>query len=71
MEMAGRELATIDTVRIAVIAALNIADDLFRARQDSAEGRAQARAMEIERIIDATLAESQKLEVKSQKYGVS
>ena len=70
MEMAGRELATIDTVRIAVIAALNIADDLFRARQDSAEGRAQARAMEIERLIDVAL-ESQKLEVKSQKYSAS
>ena len=71
MELAGRELATIDTVRIAVIAALNIADDLFRARSDSAEGRAQSRALEIERLIDATLAESQKLEGKSQKYGVS
>ena len=55
MDLAGRELATIDTVRIAVIAALNIADDLFRARQDSADGRAQARAAELERIIDATL----------------
>jgi len=74
MEMAGRELATIDSVRIAVVTALNIADDLFRARQDSAEGRAQSRALEIERLIDATLAdnkESQKSEVKSQKYGAS
>lgn len=55
MELAGRELATIDTVRIAVIAALNIADDLFRTRQDSADGRAQSRALEIERLIDAAL----------------
>lgn len=55
MDLAGRELATSDAVRIAVIAALNIADDLFRARQDSAEGRAQARAVEIERLVDAAL----------------
>jgi cell division protein ZapA (FtsZ GTPase activity inhibitor) len=74
MELAGRELATIDTVRIAVIAALNIADDLYRARQESSDGRVQNRALELERLIDATLTEiresqkeSQKLEVKSQK----
>ncbi len=40
---AGRELATSDAVRIAVIAALNIADELFRTRQDSPRS-AQARA---------------------------
>ena len=74
MELAGRELATIDTVRIAVITALNIADDLFRARQDSAEGRAQARAAEIERLVDETIREikhSQKSEARSHKAGVS
>lgn|SRR5262245_25975272 len=71
MELAGRELATIDTVRIAVIAALNIADDLFRARMDSAEGRAQSRAMEIERIIDAALQTTQKPEVRSPKLGTA
>lgn len=70
MELAGRELATIDTVRIAVIAALNIADDLFRTKQDSADGRAQARAMEIERIIDAAL-EGQRLEVRGQRSGTA
>jgi cell division protein ZapA len=57
MELAGRELATADGARIAVIAALNIADDLFRARQESAEGRAQARVLDIERMVDAALAE--------------
>jgi cell division protein ZapA len=69
LDLAGRELATMDGLRIAVIAALNIADELFRARQESAEGRAQARALELERLIDAALDESQKAEVKSQKYG--
>ena len=67
MELAGRELATIDTVRIAVIAALNIADDLFRTRQDSADGRAQARAMEIERIVDAALDAVQKPDAARQR----
>jgi cell division protein ZapA len=71
MELAGRELATADAVRIAVIAALNIADDLFRARLESAEGRAQARAMDIERIIDAALAEGQRSEVRSQRSGTN
>jgi cell division protein ZapA len=70
MELAGRELATIDTVRIAVIAALNIADDLFRTRMDSAEGRAQARAMEIERIVDAALEQGQRAEGRGQKLGM-
>jgi cell division protein ZapA len=55
MEMAGRELTTSDSVRIAVIAALNIADDLFRMRQESPDGKLEARAIEIERIVDAAL----------------
>jgi cell division protein ZapA len=55
LDLAGRELATSDAVRIAVIAALNIADELFRARRDSADGRVQARAEELERIVDAAL----------------
>jgi cell division protein ZapA len=71
MDLAGRELATIDTIRIAVIAALNIADDLFRAKQDSADGRAQARAADIERLVDAALEKSGKSEVKSQKLGTA
>jgi cell division protein ZapA len=55
MDLAGRELATIDGVRIAVIAALNIADELFRTRMESAEGRAQARMLDLERLVDAAL----------------
>ena len=34
MERVGRELSTADSVRLAVMAALNITDELFRARQD-------------------------------------
>ena len=63
MELAGRELATSDSVRIAVISALNIADELFRARQDSPDGRLQARAADIERLVDAALDASPKLPI--------
>jgi cell division protein ZapA len=55
LELASRSLSTTDASRIAVVAALNIADDLFRARAESSDGRLQARAAEIERILDAVL----------------
>jgi cell division protein ZapA len=57
MERVGRELSTSDGVRLAVLAALNIADELFRTRQDSSgeASRLLARAADIERIVDAAL----------------
>jgi cell division protein ZapA len=60
MRSASRELASTDSVRVAVIAALNIADELFRARSDSqgADHRMRARAAEIERLVDAVLDEA-------------
>ena len=60
MRAASRELASSDSVRVAVIAALNIADELFRNRQDSqgADTRMRARAAEIERLVDAVLDEA-------------
>jgi cell division protein ZapA len=60
MAAAARELATVDPLRIAVVAALNIADELFKARADSAgaDGRLRARAAEIERLVDAVLDEA-------------
>jgi len=56
----ARELATTDPVRIAVMAALNIADECFRARAEAsgAAGRVRARAAEIERLVDAVLDEA-------------
>jgi cell division protein ZapA len=60
LDMTGQELTTTDSVRIAVVAALNIADELFRARSESSDGRLQARAMEIERMVDAALETSAK-----------
>jgi cell division protein ZapA len=60
METAGRELPTADAVRVAVVSALNIADELFRAREQTggAEARLLARAADLERVIDEALAEA-------------
>jgi len=58
MDRVGRELAsTSDAMRLAVLAALNIADELFRSRQDAGgeAARLMARAAEIERLVDAAL----------------
>ena len=58
MERVGRELAaTSDAMRLAVMAALNIADELFRSRQDAGgeTARLLSRAADIERIVDAAL----------------
>jgi cell division protein ZapA len=57
MRAAACELATADPLRIAVLAALNLSDELHRARAEAsgAEVRARDRAIEIERIVDAVL----------------
>lgn len=57
MRLASRESTVADSMRIAIIAALNIADELFRAR-DEAQGGASTfldRAAELERMLDAVL----------------
>lgn len=60
MRGAARELASADPLRIAVIAALNITDELHRARADSRgiEGRLHARAEAIERLVDEVLEDA-------------
>ena len=55
MRAASESTPSGDSLRLAVLAALNIADVLFRARSESSDGRLQARAAEIERIVDAVL----------------
>jgi cell division protein ZapA len=59
MRQAARELASADPLRVAVVAALNIADDLYNARAESSgtEGRLLARTADIERLVDAVLTE--------------
>ena len=59
MRLASREIASADAVRVCVIAALNIADELFRARADRQspeERQFVARAADLERLVDAALA---------------
>ena len=57
MERVGQELATSDALRLAVLAALNIADECFRLRagSDGALGEAQRRAKALARDLDAVL----------------
>ena len=48
-----------DSLRIAVLAALNIADELFRSRDANQvrDGRINERAMELEKLLDRVLME--------------
>ncbi len=57
MQLAAGELTTTDGIRVAVIAALNLADELFRVRAAGAglERRVLDRTTEIERLVDAAL----------------
>jgi cell division protein ZapA len=57
MRAAGDETPHADTLRLAVLAALNIADELFRARDANRDrdGLLAERAGEIERMLDRVL----------------
>jgi len=57
MQLAARESPAGDTLKIAVLAALNIADECFRARDEGAAQRAgvSERARELERRLDLAL----------------
>jgi cell division protein ZapA len=61
MQLASRESPQGDTLKIAVLAALNIADECARARDEDAARRASltTRAMELERVLDMALASAQ------------
>jgi len=61
MELAARETGSADTTRVAIIAALNVADDLFRARAATPADRESeilTRTAELERLVDAVLDEA-------------
>lgn len=60
MRLAAQELTTSDTSKVLIVAALNIADELFRVRAEAtgSEGRLMARAIEIERMVDAVLGDA-------------
>jgi len=57
MELAARESPVGDTLKIVVLAALNIADECFRARDEGSEQRntLSARALALEAILDLAL----------------
>lgn len=58
MREVSRGTGAIDTLRVAVLAALNIADELFRERgqgrshEADSDARARALALELERVLD-------------------
>ena len=60
MLLAAKESPAGDTLKIAVLAALNIADEYFRARQEGTSQRTglAERALELERMLDLALAET-------------
>lgn len=57
MRLASRETTAGDTLKIAVLAALNIADECFRVQNDEQErrDRLSRRAEELERMLDLAL----------------
>jgi cell division protein ZapA len=57
MRLAVKETTAGDSLKVAVLAALNIADELFRARQSGDGNREQwaARAADLERLLDEAL----------------
>ena len=64
MELATRESPAGDTLKIAVLAALNIADEYFRAHQEGASHRSDftQRALELERMLDLALGPPEAVE---------
>lgn len=59
MEVASDSAPASDTLGLAILVALNIADELFRARDDqsSVHGELNARTLQLERMLDDVLGE--------------
>ena len=57
MRAVAEQTSTIDSMRLAVLAALNIADEYFRCRaaENTAQGYWHQKAAELERLVDAAL----------------
>ena len=60
MQLAARECQAGDTLKIAVLAALNIADEYFRAASEARDGQESVarRTQELERILDLALRDA-------------
>ena len=67
MQLATRESPAGDTLKIAVLAALNIADEYFRAHQEGASHR----SLELERMLDLALGGPEALEAPGDSPAVS
>ena len=63
MQLAARESPAGDTLKIAVLAALNIADECFRAREEGEAQRTDVsqRTRELEQLLDLALASAEPL----------
>jgi len=64
MTLAAEETPAGDTLKIAVLAALNIADECFRAREEGSSQRSGVtqRARELEELLDLALASAEPLD---------
>ena len=58
VQAAALQTQTVDSLRVAVLAALNIADEFFHCRQDDRQASAEflRRAADLEHLIDEALA---------------
>lgn len=63
MALAAKETPAGDTLKIAVLAALNIADECFRAREEGSAQRTdiRQRALVLEQMLDLALASAEPL----------
>jgi cell division protein ZapA len=63
MSLAASETPAGDTLKIAVLAALNIADECFRAREEGSARQSDLtrRAQELEQMLDIALADAEPL----------
>jgi len=55
MQLASSEVQSGESMKVAILAALNIADELFTSRMESGEARWLSKTAEIERLLDAAL----------------
>ena len=55
MRLAANEVQSGESMKVAILAALNIADELFTSRIESGEARWIAKTADIERLVDAVL----------------
>lgn len=70
MRAASDAAPTTDMLSLAILVALNLADECFRARQQhsSSHGELSARALELEQIVDRALQETSERRVGGARF---